>query len=195
MKTLTKSLLAAAGAAVALSACSPITLAPAGAYRVGSGHSVTLDRPWNDVSGVWAGRPPKVRLLTLDGPQLNRLYLTEGLTEGDAIARVQRREAHAAVYADAMSVTEQVEFIAESVGALGYERVTTSGVRPVTVDGERAVRFDIEAATSEGLNIRGIGQAAKRNGKLFVAIYLAPAEHYFEAARVSAETAMGGAVG
>lgn len=191
MKTMIKLTAAALGAAVLLAGCSPITLAPAGVYKVGAG-TVTLDRPWNDISGMWVGRPDKVRLLSLDGPLLNRLYVTDGLESGDSIVRSPRRETRTPVYADAMSVTEQVEFVGESVTALGYERVATSGVRPVELNGQRAVRFDIEAATGEGLDIRGIGQAAKRDGKLYVAIYLAPAEHYFEAARPSAESAMGG---
>jgi len=191
MKTMIKLTAAALGAAALLAGCSPITLAPAGAYKVGAG-TVTLDRPWNDISGLWVGRPDKVRLLSLDGPLLNRLYVTDGLVSGDAIVRSPRRETRTPVYADAMSVTEQVEFVGESVTALGYERVATSGVRPVELNGQRAVRFDIEAATGEGLDIRGIGQAAKRDGKLYVAIYLAPAEHYFEAARSSAENAMVG---
>lgn len=191
MKTMIKLTAAALGAAVLLAGCSPITLAPAGVYKVGAG-TVTLDRPWNDISGMWVGRPDKVRLLSLDGPLLNRLYVTDGLESGDSIVRSPRREMRTPVYADAMSVTEQVEFVGESVTALGYERVATSGVRPVELNGQRAVRFDIEAATGEGLDIRGIGQAAKRDGKLYVAIYLAPAEHYFEAARPSAENAMGG---
>lgn len=191
MKTMIKLTTAALGAAALLAGCSPIALAPAGAYKVGAG-TVTLDRPWNDISGLWVGRPEKVRLLSLDGPLLNRLYVTDGLESGDAIVRSPRRETRTPVYADAMSVTEQVEFVGESVTALGYERVATSGVRPVELNGQRAVRFDIEAATGEGLDIRGIGQAAKRDGKLYVAIYLAPAEHYFEAARPSAENAMGG---
>jgi len=186
-----KSVLAAVAAALSLAACSPITLAPAGAYAVGGkSPTVTLDRPWNDMTALWLQRSKKARLLTLDGPELNRLYLTEGLVEGDYIVRPARRESTTPIYADGMSVTEQVEFVTDSVTALGYERVSTSGVRPVEIAGVRAVRFSLEARTTDGLEIKGIGQILKREGKVYVAVYLAPAEHYFEATRGSAEAAM-----
>lgn len=190
MKRLAKSTVAVVAGAALLGACAPIKLAPAGAYRVGSGPTVTLDRPWNDISAIWTDRPAKVRLLSLDGPLLNRLYLTEGLVAGDVLVKAPRKEARTPVYAEEMSITEQIEFIAESVTALGYERVAASGARPLDLGGDRAVRFDITAQTGEGLDIRGLGQAVKRQGKLYVAIYLAPAEHYFDATLPSAQRSM-----
>lgn len=190
MTSLHKALLATAALGASLAACAPIILAPAGAYAVGKGPSVTLDRPWNDVSAIWVNRPKKVRLLSLDGPILNRLYLSEGLVAGDYLVKPAGREATTPVYADNMSVTEQVEFVADSVTALDYERVATGRVRPVEVAGTRAVRFDITATTKQGLEVKGVGQVLKIDGKLYVAIYLAPAEHYFEASLASAERAM-----
>lgn len=175
--------------ALTLSACASITLAPAGAYKVGSA-TVALDRNWSDLSPVMAGQPKHVRLLSIDGPLLNRLYLTDGLKPGDFIVRPARREATTPVYQADMSVTEQVEFVADSVTALDYQRVETSGLRPVEIAGERGVRFDIQAQTSEGLDIKGLGQAVRRGDRLYVAIYLAPAEHYFAASRASAEAVM-----
>lgn len=184
-------LAAIAAVAMTLSACGPtIVLAPAGSYSVGKGGSTTtLNRDWSDATGI-AGLK-KVRLLTIDGPLLNRLYLTEGLVDGDPIAPpAQRREATTPTYNSAMSVSEQVEFVADSITALGLERVATSAVRPVTVGGQRGVRFDVEAVNGDGLNYKGRGQAVKANDKLYVAIYLAAEEHYFEASLASAEAAM-----
>jgi len=181
--------LAAIAAFAALSACAAITLAPAGAYVVGDS-AVTLDRNWSDASAAVIGRSKKVRLLTIDGPLLNRLYLTEGLVEGDYLVRPAQREGDTPVYRTDMSITEQVEFVADSVTALGYQRVETAGVRPVDIQGRRGVRFDIEAQTAEGLDVRVLGQAFKQGDELYVAIYVAPAEHYYEATLTSAEQAM-----
>lgn len=177
-------------AGAVLAGCTSVSMAPAGPYNVGGGTSVALDRPWNDASAIWVNRPKKVRMLTLDGPALNRLYLTEGLVEGDVLARSPRRESHTPVYAAAMTVTEQVEFVSQSLSALGYERVVTTRIRPAEVGGERAARFDIAASNAGGLQISGIGQVLQRDGKLYVAVYMAPTEHYFEASRASAENAM-----
>jgi hypothetical protein len=181
--------LAVLGAALALSACETVTLAPAGAYAVGKESGVTLSRSWSDFTPISGLK--KVRMLSIDGPLLNRLYLSEGLVTGDYIVQpANRREATTPVYDASMSVTEQVEFVANSVTALAYERVATSGVRPVQVNGQRGVRFDIEAATKEGLVIKGLGQAVKANDRLYVAIYLAPGEHYFAESRGAAEATM-----
>lgn len=185
----TLSLIAALAAGLALSACTTVTLAPAGSYAVGKGSTVTLTRDWSDFTPISGLK--KVRMLSIDGPLLNRLYLSEGLVTGDYIVQpTNRREVTTPVYNSAMSVTEQVEFVAGSVTALSYERVATSGVRPVQVNGQRGVRFDIEAATKEGLIIKGRGQAVKSGDTLYVAVYLAPAEHYFAQSLASAEAAM-----
>ena len=190
MRDAVKKLAIVVALVTSLSACASITLAPAGAFEVGGGASVQLDRAWNDVSGVWTDRPKKVRLLSLDGPLLNRLYLTEGLVEGDVMVRSPRRESRTPIYAASMSINEQVEFVAQSLAFLDYERVETSGLRPVDVSGVRGARFDVVAQTSEGLQVKGIGQVVRANEKLYVAVYLAPAEHYFEASKTSAEQAM-----
>lgn len=183
------SLIAAIAAGLALSACTTVTLAPAGTYAVGKNASVNLTRNWSDFTPIMGLK--KVRMLSIDGPLLNRLYLSEGLVTGDYIVQpTNRREATTPIYNASMSVTEQVEFVANSVTALTYERVVTSGLRPVQVNGLRGVRFDIEAATKEGLIIKGRGQAVKSGDSLYVAIYLAPAEHYFAESLASAEAAM-----
>lgn len=183
---------AVVAAALSLTACGPlIKLAPAGGYAVGATGGTILDQPWNDASALQGAGYKKIRLLTLDGLLLNRLYLTEGLAQGEYIVPpAQRREATTPTYNTAMSVTEQVEFVADSVTALGYERVTTTAPRPVTINGQRGVRFDFTAVNPDGLNYKGVGQAVKRDDKLFVAIYLAPEEHYFAASLASATAAM-----
>lgn len=182
--------LAAAVAALSLAACGPtITLAPAGTYAINNGATTTLDRAWSDVTGLMGLK--KVRLLTIDGPLLNRLYLSEGLVQGDAIVQpTQRREATTPTYNTVMTVTEQVEFVADSITAMGYERVETSAVRPVTVNGQRGVRFDVAGVNTDGLNYKGRGQAVKAGDRLYIAIYLAAEEHYFQTSLASAEAAM-----
>ena len=185
-----RSVMLAAAAALTVSACGPsIVLAPAGSYAVGKSSTATLNRDWSDATAVMGLK--KVRMLTIDGPLLNRLYLSEGLVQGDALVQpTQRKESTTPTYSTAMSVTEQVEFISGSVSALGFERVATSGVRPVTVNGARGVRFDFDGVSTDGLNYKGRAQAVKANDMLYVAIYLAPEEHYFQASLASAEAAM-----
>ncbi|MEG1452603.1 hypothetical protein [Brevundimonas sp.] len=180
------------GAAVALmaavSACVSITEV-SGPLKVGQG-TYTLDRSWNDVTSV-TSQQKGIRLLTLDGPTLNSLYLSEGLKEGQFLARPNsRREKTTPSWRTDMGVLEQVEFVRDSVEAYGFTRVESASPRPVTVSEQRGVRFDLTATTAAGLQIKGFGQLVAKDGAAYVAIYLAPAEHFYPASQASALAAM-----
>lgn len=171
-----------------LSACVAITPAPAGPYASGS-HQVTLGRLWSDAS-PFSGGSKAVKMLTIDGWQLNRLYVVDGLKSGEFMVRPARKEQPTPSFKTGMTPLEQVEFVAESVAALGYQRVETDGLRPARVGGADGLRADISAKTPEGLNISGVTQIAEVNGRLYVLLYLAPAEHYFAATRDEVEAVM-----
>lgn len=171
-----------------LSACVSIAEVT-GPYKAGTG-TYTLDRSWNDVTQVTM-QHKGIHLLTLDGPALNSLYLSEGIKAGQAIARPEsRREKTTPVWRSDMGVLEQVEFVKDSVEAYGYERVEIISPRPVTVSGHRGVRFEMDARTVAGLQIKGIGQVVTKDGQAFVAVYMAPVEHFYPASNASAIAAM-----
>jgi hypothetical protein len=180
MKTILRTALVAA-AFLTLAACAGVTSAPVGAFQVGQGYQVTLGREWSDISNIMTGRPKNVRLLSVDGPLLNRLYLTDGLAPGEFLVKPARKERPTPTYRAGMAATELVEFVADSVSALDYERVETSNLRPARFAGADGVRFDISARTTEGLDIAGTATVAELGGKLYVVLYLAPREHYFQA--------------
>ncbi len=172
----------------AVSACVSITEV-SGPLKIGQG-TYTLDRSWNDVTSVTM-QQKGIRLLTLDGPTLNSLYLSEGLKEGQHLARPNsRREKTTPAWRADMGVLEQVEFVRDSVEAYGYTRVESAAPRPVTVSGQRGVRFDLTATTAAGLQIKGFGQLVAKDGLAYVAIYLAPGEHFYPQSQASAQSAM-----
>ncbi len=182
---------AAAVMALLLGACaSGPTLAPKGAFVQGK-NTVALDRDW---SLYPTGMGPKTKMLTLDGPLLNRVYVSDGLdantplfisqTKGDTASNpAPRGKAN-------MSLSEQIEYVATAIGALDYQKVETSAPKPVTVDGAKGVRFDITAKTSEGLNIRGVAQAVSKGGLNYYVVYLAPETHYYAASLVAVRATM-----
>ena len=63
-----------------------------------------------------------------------------------------------------------MEFIADSVAALDYERVETQNLRPATFKGAPALRFDITAKTQGGLDMAGSAEVAQVGDKLFVLV-------------------------
>lgn len=182
---------ALAAAMLLTAGCVTIQDAPAGAYAVGTSYSVTLGREWSDATAAQLNRSPKVRLLTVDGPLLNRLYLSEALAPGDFIVRRTTKERPTPTYRAGSSPTELVEFVADSVSALEFQRVETAGLRPAKFGGSDALRFDIAAQTKEGLEIAGAAEVAEIAGKLHVILYLAPKEHYFAATLTEVESVMG----
>ena len=178
-----------------LSACvSAPPLAPAGRLAATGDAHVTLDRDWSDVTKLFAHRAVKTHILSLDGVLLNRLYVSEGLMPADPLmvnpARGDAPTAPAPRGKADMSLSEQMEFVANSVAALDYQKVETSDPQPVSVGGAHGVRFAFTARTGDGLNMRGLAQAVPSKGKSYYIVYIAPAEHYYAASLKNATAVM-----
>jgi hypothetical protein len=163
-----------------LTGCATVENAPKGDYALG-GYTVTLGQDWSDISNVMTARSPHVKLLSVDGPLLNRLYLTDGLGYGDYMVKPVAKERPTPTYRKGMSPNELLEFVADSVSALDYQRVETHNLRPTALAGSPALRFDITAKTRDGLDISGSAETAEIDGKLYVMLYLAPSEHFYDA--------------
>ena len=168
-----------AGAILALAGCAGVSDAPTGAYQVGSAYQVTLGREWSDVSRLLGVQQKGVKVLSIDGPMLNRLYLTEGLADGDSLIQSHVTEKPTPVYKADFSPQDTVEFVADSVSALDYQKVETANLRPAKFAGGDAVRFDLAARTKDGLDISGTALVAQKAGKAYVILFLAPTEHYY----------------
>ena len=179
-------LMAAMG--LALSGCATIQTAPTGAYAVGTSYHVKLGQTWSDVSQAMTGASPKVKVLTLDGPMLNRLYLSDGLTRGEYLIKPARSDHATPPYREGMAPKELVEFVADSVSAQGFERVETQNLRPAKFRDADVIRFDLNAVTQAELEMQGTAQVAEISGKLYVLLYLAPREHYFAASLAEVES-------
>lgn len=180
-------------AALILASCATVTPAPAGRFATGEGQEVTLGRMWSDISPIMLDRGKKVRVLSIDGPLLNRLYLGSGLLPGDNLVRSYVKERPTPLVRAGMSASERLEFVSDSVAAMGYQRVELSHPRAARLGEAPGVRFDVAASTSEGLEIKGTGVIADAAGKLYVIVYLAPAEHYFQASLPEVEAILASA--
>ncbi|MDV6329843.1 hypothetical protein [Asticcacaulis sp. 201] len=186
MKTVLKLGAATAAAAVLLTGCaSGPPLVPAGKMSVASKYSVTLDRNWADVSKLFFRRAPKVRILSIDGVLLNRLYVSDGLTFVDPLMvnamRGDTKNSPAPRGKLNMSLSEQMEFVSSSLATMDYLKVETSNPKPVTISGAKGVRFEFTARTAEGLNLHGLAQAVSDKGLNYYIVYIAPEEHYYAA--------------
>lgn len=182
---------AAMAAVISLSACAAMEAVPAGPYVSGR-NQITVGRTWTDMR-----RPldvsRRVRVLSIDGPRLNRLFVIDGLAPGEFIVRPASRKRPTPTWTAGLTPTEQVEFLADSLAAMQHHRVETDNLRPVKVGERSGLRFDISAQTVDGLNISGIAQLVEAGGRLYILLYLAPTEHYFDATRAEVESIMASA--
>ena len=124
---------------------------------------------------------PKAKVLTVDGPLLNQLYVVGDIKPGEPLVKAASKEKPTPLYRADMSYNEQVEFVAESLAALGFFRVETRDLRPQAFTVPDGVRFDFDAQTQDGLDIDGTALTATRNGKFHLVLFLAPQEHYYPA--------------
>jgi hypothetical protein len=173
--------------------CVSISAVPPGPVALGDSHQVVLARTWSDVSVVMPQRSKKVRVLSIDGPLLNRLYLAQGLVPGEGLITPLSKERPVPAYHADMAPTELVEFVSDSIAAIGYQRVETSKLRPAKFGQTEALRFDVTAQTDTGLEMMGTAEVAVAGGKLYLVLYLAPAEHYYPANLPDVEDIIGSA--
>jgi len=148
-----------------------------GTYAGAKAYNVQLGRQWSDVTFMLPNRPPHLRMLSVDGPLLNRLYLA-ALEPGESLLKPSDRDTPRPTFRDDMSDTELVEFVIDCI-AQEYQAPEAAALRPQNFGNAPGVRFDLTTRTAEGLNISGTALAARVNGKLHVMLYLAPSEHYY----------------
>lgn len=164
-----------------LTACLSIRDPVPGVFGFGDVFSVTLTRTWSDFSP----EAPNVRLLSLNGPTIDRLYLA-ALRSGDGLApRVPARDALAN-----FSMETATTFVVESLTKLGYRApaITTAEARPF--GGAGGVRVTIATKTGDGLLIDGEARLCVHNKRLCVMLHLAAREHYFAATSPDAQAVM-----
>lgn len=161
-----------------LSACAATVRGVREHYDVGGAFSVTLERSWADISGASRLPAEEMRLLTYHGVTLDRLYFTGGLKPGASLVPAERG-IETLVFHEGLSRAELVEFLAHTLGAMGYVRVEPRNIRPSMLAGENGVRFDVTMQTSDGLEMSAMVLAAQPNGRLNLILFMAPREYYF----------------
>jgi len=174
--------------ALALVACAPTAkLAASGAFAAPSAYSVTLGRNWSDVTPITPQQPRNVRLLSIDGVALNRLHIASAIKPGEGLLAPLGRDSRVPVFRADMTETEIVEFVVDSVAAMGYQRPEPANLRAANFGTAPGVRFELTTQTSEGLAVGGTALLARVGDDLHVLVFLAPNEHYLGAAMPEVE--------
>lgn len=181
-----RGLLTSVAGGVLLAGCAAIKLAPAGVYRVGNAFSITLSRPWSDLTAA-AMQPPGVRVLTIDGRGLNQL-VAAAVEPGGSLVKPADKDTPRPTYRADMSDTEMVEFVIDSLAAMEFLEPTSAGLRPQALAGAPGVRFDISTRSEPGLNYTGSALVARAGDNMRLLMFLAPSEHYYSTFAAEVET-------
>ena len=178
MNTTRRGLLLGAASALLLAGCATGGLVSGQVQNAGA--SVTLSREWSDITFLLPSpRPRDMKMLSIDGPLLNRLYLA-AVRPGESLLRPSDRDTPRPTYEADMSDSELVEFVIDCI-AQEYQNPEAGALRPQNMGAAPGIRFDISTRTAEGLDISGTALVARHGDRLQMLLFLAPTEHYYSA--------------
>jgi hypothetical protein len=164
---------------LALAACASLRDPAPGQFRIGGRFSVTLHRTWSDFT---PDNARGYRLISINGPALDRLYLVAGLRADWDLSH--RPLAFSGDRADLGGR------IAALVVTLGYEAPVIMEMRAALFAGAEGARVAFTTTAGAGLAFAGVAFAAERDGLLDLGLFIAAREHYFAAVLRDAEATM-----
>lgn len=127
---------------------------------------------------------------TMDGQQLNLLYLVPAVRPGEYIflgRRQTTRRPDGPFFRPGMRADEVRDLIVDGLLAAGLVGVQTHDLRPDDFGGREGLRFEMSMANQQGLAYQGMAAAFEHDDRLALALFLAPREHYYprDAAKVA----------
>lgn len=164
--------------ALLLSACGTVAAVKPGPFEPYKELRVTLGETWT--AYPMASRT-KLRNLTIDGLTLNQLSFAGPIEDGESLIVTSRGDKEKLVpkFRSDMGEFELIEFVTDSLMAVGLENLKTRDVRAEPFGTLSGVRFDFGGSAASGLNYAGTAKLAVNDGKLHLILYYAPAEYYF----------------
>ena len=140
----------------------------------------------------WSARTTdRGQIWTVNGFGLERIAFITKVKDGKPLTAVPQGE-DAPVFRSGMNATDVVDLYEALLTSSGYSQVAVTNLRPHTISGQDAFRFEYSAYSRTGLAKRGmvIGLIDAEAG-LNLVLYEAAAEHYYEASLTEAEKVLG----
>ena len=127
---------------------------------------------------------------TMDGQQLNLLYLIPAVRPGEYIFLGRRQTARrpdGPFFRPGMRADEVRDLIVDGLLAAGLVGVQVHDLRPDDFGGREGLRFEMSMTNQEGLRYQGMAAAFEHDDRLALALFLAPGEYYYprDAAKVA----------
>lgn len=123
-----------------------------------------------------------IEIWTVNGTGLEAIYFAAGIEDGEPFfeQRFGEDEKELPLFHDDMTAFEAMEFIIDTLSISGAGEVRAMALRPSPFGAHPGFRFDLDYLDAGGLEERGMALGAVIDGKLYLMLYLAPAEHYFD---------------
>jgi hypothetical protein len=166
--------------ALVLVGCARYTLVEPRTRTVADLYTVEPQIPWSATSeDQW-------ETWTVDGPALEALRFLRGLPDGDPLIRPPGGEKRP-VFRKGMTPTEIAELVADSLAAVGAQKVRVLNLHPAPFGGVPGFRFDLDYSTQTGLAKKGTAAGAVVRDRLYLILYTGMAEHYYDKHRAAVE--------
>ena len=141
-----------------------------------------------EAASTWsAQKTGRGEIWTVNGFGLERIAFLTNIEDGKPIPQHNPNNSAPLFRAD-MTATDVVDLYEAMLSANGYSRVEVTNLRPHSISGHDAFRFDYTGFDSKGLGKSGMVVALIDEKKgLNLVLYEAATEHYYAASRANAE--------
>jgi hypothetical protein len=167
-------------AVVAFSGCGGFNPVGMERQRIAGAYSVAPQAAWS------RQKENNIDYWTIDGPTLDLLQFTSAVKDGAALYQIEGRQ-EMPRYRRPMSENEVMEFVVDSLAALGAQKIEPSGLRPAAFGPWPGFRFDLSYQTADGLDMLGSVLGTVKDGDLYLIIYTGAAQHYYPKHKPSVE--------
>jgi hypothetical protein len=128
----------------------------------------------------------RIEYWTIDGPTLDLLQFTPALKDSDSLYKIEGRE-NMPRFRQAMSESEVMEFVVDSLAAIGVQKIEASELRPSPFGPLPGFRFDLAFQSAGGLDMLGTVVGTIKGKDLYLIIYSGAALHYYPKHKSTAE--------
>jgi len=160
--------------ALLIAGCTQISLVESGKPAdVGNGVTVMPQRQWNQIKTDHI-------LWTVDGPGVNQVNFYTGIKPGKPLLEIAGlKEKELGAFDAKMLPNDIQDLVVATIGKQGYQNVRSGNLTPCPFGGVTGFCFDLNFATSDGLEMKGMTMARKQADTLDVFVFQAPGEYYY----------------
>lgn len=125
---------------------------------------------------------------TVDGDQLDSLFLFEGVPDGDPLfPKTELEKRRFPVFRGTMLASEVSEFVVDSLSRLGNNEVEARNLRPASFGSLSGFRFELAYLSPNGLEFDGMVIGTVNAGVLHMLVFSGARSYYFPKNRDAVE--------